>query len=587
MAKKIVNETDPTVITRQKLVNLHTRDNKAPLAEEIFEGEIAVNANKGNEHLYIKNENSDLVAFIPEHTIVTKLEAKQNVNDEALETNAKTIVGAINEVRTSVNNATSGSVDNAELTGDVTSSLTPIEDKKFTIATTIANDAITTAKILNKNVTADKLATDSVITDKIKDGNVTAVKLGENAVTTVKIADANVTDAKIESVDGKKINKLTDYAKPASYSAIGASDTLNTALGKLEAGHEDHEARIIANENAVGALSSATHFIGVKTELPVGQFESAAKGDIVIVGSKEYIYNAEISDNTYVAENWAELGDTSAETQRIGNLENTVNGTAAEGEEPTNGLIQKVAKLESDIIAKQNASDDSLTTNNKTIVTAINELDSEISDLSTLKTTANSSVVAAINEIFDSDSQNSSDITSIKSDKQDKTDNSLETTAKTIAGAINEINTDLGNKEDAADADGSAFARIAKNASDISTINTNIENIKVSASGDTYVSASADTSGRVITVGATTELTNRLSNAKTSLVEKSGGFVNVTKTEGSGANADSYEITTSDIASATALGTVNTTTGAEDTTAFGKIKNLEDDVNVGIDCGTY
>lgn len=61
----------------------------------------------------------------------------------------------------------------------------------------ILNDAVTTAKILDANVTADKLAADSVVTAKILDANVTADKLAADSVVTAKILDANVTEAKL------------------------------------------------------------------------------------------------------------------------------------------------------------------------------------------------------------------------------------------------------------------------------------------------------------------------------------------------------------------------------------------------------
>ena len=61
----------------------------------------------------------------------------------------------------------------------------------------IQDDAITTAKILNVNVTAGKLATDAVETLKIKALNVTAAKLATDSVETAKIKNSNVTTAKI------------------------------------------------------------------------------------------------------------------------------------------------------------------------------------------------------------------------------------------------------------------------------------------------------------------------------------------------------------------------------------------------------
>lgn len=81
-------------------------------------------------------------------------------------------------------------------------------------ATQLAANAVTTAKILDANVTAAKLATvtDGTTLDQsgagstleIKSGGVGATQLAANAVTTAKIADANVTDAKLASTFCKK-----------------------------------------------------------------------------------------------------------------------------------------------------------------------------------------------------------------------------------------------------------------------------------------------------------------------------------------------------------------------------------------------
>jgi hypothetical protein len=62
-----------------------------------------------------------------------------------------------------------------------------------TIATgNLMDSAITTAKISDLNVTADKLAADSVLTAKIADLNVTTGKIADNAITSAKLADASV-----------------------------------------------------------------------------------------------------------------------------------------------------------------------------------------------------------------------------------------------------------------------------------------------------------------------------------------------------------------------------------------------------------
>jgi len=57
----------------------------------------------------------------------------------------------------------------------------------------IAANAVTTAKILDANVTAAKLASDAVTTVKILDANVTTAKIADDAVTAAKLADTAVT----------------------------------------------------------------------------------------------------------------------------------------------------------------------------------------------------------------------------------------------------------------------------------------------------------------------------------------------------------------------------------------------------------
>lgn len=105
---------------------------------------------------------------------------------------------------------------------------TKIKDANVTTAK-IADSAVTTAKIVDANVTADKLAKDSVTTNKIVDANVTTdkiadsavttakinasavteAKIGTSAVTTAKIADSAVTDAKINTMNANKLTQTT------------------------------------------------------------------------------------------------------------------------------------------------------------------------------------------------------------------------------------------------------------------------------------------------------------------------------------------------------------------------------------------
>lgn len=82
-----------------------------------------------------------------------------------------------------------GSIQRAALTGDVTA-------VAGSNATTIANNAITTAKIADGAVTTAKLADNSVTTTKIVDNSVTTAKIANSAVTNAKLANMNANSLK-------------------------------------------------------------------------------------------------------------------------------------------------------------------------------------------------------------------------------------------------------------------------------------------------------------------------------------------------------------------------------------------------------
>jgi hypothetical protein len=60
-------------------------------------------------------------------------------------------------------------------------------------ATQLEANSVTTAKILDANVTSDKIASDAVTTAKILNANVTAAKLANTAVTPGSYTATNVT----------------------------------------------------------------------------------------------------------------------------------------------------------------------------------------------------------------------------------------------------------------------------------------------------------------------------------------------------------------------------------------------------------
>jgi microcystin-dependent protein len=108
------------------------------------------------------------------------------------------------------------------LTGDVTGTTGSFNGSaNVSAATTIANNAVTTAKIADSNVTTAKIADSNVTTAKITDSNVTTAKIADSNVTTAKIAADAVDNTKLRnsaglSVIGRSANSTGDPADIAA-----------------------------------------------------------------------------------------------------------------------------------------------------------------------------------------------------------------------------------------------------------------------------------------------------------------------------------------------------------------------------------
>ena len=69
--------------------------------------------------------------------------------------------------------------------------------------------------------------------------------------------------------------------------------------------------------NIQSLIAGGVHFKGVVTSLPASPFTGYVNGDIIIFGQKEYILNKPESGTA----SWVELGDTTAESNRIADIE--------------------------------------------------------------------------------------------------------------------------------------------------------------------------------------------------------------------------------------------------------------------------
>lgn len=148
-----------------------------------------------------------------------------------------------------------------------------------------------------------------------------------------KKADSDL-ETKLQGNIDKKVDKTTYDEK---MTALANEDTrLAGLITDMDAAYKQADTDIIARvaslESDITGLSGAMHFKGIVEALPETT-EGYADGDTVICGNKEFVVHGE---------NFVELGDVSAEVQRISDLEGIV-GHAANGENAATGLVKDVA----------------------------------------------------------------------------------------------------------------------------------------------------------------------------------------------------------------------------------------------------
>jgi hypothetical protein len=116
-----------------------------------------------------------------------------------------------------------------------TANLVVTSDARLSDTRTPTDNTVTTAKIVDSNVTADKLAGDAVTTAKILDGAVTEAKLASNSVTSGKIADGTIVNADISATAAIDWTKLA-VSSTVSATELGYVDGVTSAIqGQLDA----------------------------------------------------------------------------------------------------------------------------------------------------------------------------------------------------------------------------------------------------------------------------------------------------------------------------------------------------------------
>ena len=92
--------------------------------------------------------------------------------------------------------------------------------------------------------------------------------------------------------------------------------TVSPTTGAVKVAIDDTNLKS-AITNIQSLIAGGVHFKGVVSSLPASPFTGYVNGDIIILGNKEYILNKPTSGTA----SWVELGDTTAESNRIADIE--------------------------------------------------------------------------------------------------------------------------------------------------------------------------------------------------------------------------------------------------------------------------
>lgn len=316
---------------------------------------IKVSVGKDGEIVKVSVDNTGRILTINDATLKTRL--------DAIDGAAGTVAGLGKRLDTAESEIDALQKDVAKLNGEasvegsvknqVTAALASAKDYTDALETELRGGNNTdTLKSLRDSI--DSMTGDSGSVATAINNAINALDVTDTAVAGEYVSSVSETDGKIAVTRAKlptySVTDNSDFVSVASAeengntvftistSNIAKADELTALTADVRKLDQAETGRVTVLEKKVAALASATHFIGVKTELPT----TAANGDVVIVGEKEYIYSKPEGSETG---EWKELGDTSAEQARISALETTV-GVAAQGEKPATGLVKKVEDLE-------------------------------------------------------------------------------------------------------------------------------------------------------------------------------------------------------------------------------------------------
>ena len=264
---------------RKVLINRHTTGNTAPNAAEMFHGEIAVAHKTGEETLWTKNNDNEMVPFISCAQTISIVSGMIESVDVVYNVEKKSGEPYIN--------VETGGTDHQKVFTLSTSGVQSEEEfKAYSAATKVRID--TNASAITDTLGILSALTDVVVTAITGDAIITATKVDE----TTGSNSYNLTHKQALATDG--FNKLaTDaYGHVTAATAVAASDI--KALGfEDSAWTEEKIASAITALDSEGKVSAAGKYLtgiaiadgkisGItEADIPVLSVESAGTGNVV------------------------------------------------------------------------------------------------------------------------------------------------------------------------------------------------------------------------------------------------------------------------------------------------------------------
>ena len=185
-----------------------------------------------------------------------------------------------------------------------------------------AAESVITISATDYKATESGHYTPSGGTNKVTDGGNTRTINSVTVDSKGHITAISTTPIAFPAIPEIPVNSVSKGTSTENYVKLTVSPT----TGDVKVAIDDTTLKS-AITNIQSLIAGGVHFKGVVSSLPASPFTGYVNGDIIILGNKEYILNKPTSGTA----SWVELGDTTAESNRIADIEAAYIQSAASG----------------------------------------------------------------------------------------------------------------------------------------------------------------------------------------------------------------------------------------------------------------